>query len=753
MKKSIRLSLLLFLISGLQLLAQPLSDKEIISEIKEFPYRAAGCYCSYLGGNDNTPAPAGYKPFYVSHVGRHGSRYQTGMNKISPGLDFLDTLHTANLLSAAGDSLRTEVQHIASIHLGREGNLTNKGTQEHMQIASRLVKRCPEIFSQKDRRTANFTSTFYQRTTQSMAGFSSAVIAAAPSLQVNIKSGFEDVRFHRDGDAEVSREEVQSSVDYVEKKQDISPRDFEQFKKRIFKNPQDAENFLGEKKMHDFIVGVLRATSFASCLDIQVDPLRFFTPEELFEFYKFQDARFNVIYGTCELTRKARAKGGKSWARRIVDEADAALEGNGCCADFRFAHDGNLGPLMNLLGIGPYKYTSTVDAPYRNWQSYRYICMASNLQLIFYRNASEDVLVKALYNEREIDFPGLTAINNVYYKWSDVRRYIISKSDDVKEVPRYYNNYLKEKSDQIARLQQDEADGFYFITDTHYPTNFGKSPALIESLEKSAGRRRVVFGGDILTYVNDMDDAVAMQISAIEQIRGAAPFYWVRGNHDMVNYTGKKIWITKERKALYQWESSELILRYTSKDVVTNPNAPYSSYYYYDNKPAKIRYVVIESTDDVSDNNIVYGINDEQLRWIAQEAVLSAPKGYHIMFFSHVPPVQGSPRSIAMVADLINALSSHKTFKVGDKTIDFAGRQDLSALGIVCGHKHNDYEMPLENGLYQINVAADCNYYRLLSGGSLQEQSFEYFSISKDYKTIRTVKIGAGKDREYKLGN
>ena len=41
--------------------------------------RSGGVYCPYPDGQPlPAKAPKGYKPFYLSHIGRHGSRYAIG---------------------------------------------------------------------------------------------------------------------------------------------------------------------------------------------------------------------------------------------------------------------------------------------------------------------------------------------------------------------------------------------------------------------------------------------------------------------------------------------------------------------------------------------------------------------------------------------------------------------------------------------------------------------------------------------------
>lgn len=50
-------------------------------EIKENPNLAANNYRDYpVPTKKLTPSPSGYEPFYISHYGRHGSRWLIGKN-------------------------------------------------------------------------------------------------------------------------------------------------------------------------------------------------------------------------------------------------------------------------------------------------------------------------------------------------------------------------------------------------------------------------------------------------------------------------------------------------------------------------------------------------------------------------------------------------------------------------------------------------------------------------------------------------
>lgn len=721
--------------------AQFRTDEEIMSDIMEHPYRSAACHSPYYAPNvAYTPVPRGYKAIYISHLGRHGSRYQTNGAEVYDGiLSLLDSLHSAKALTPQGDSLRMEIRHIRQAHNGMDGMLTRKGAAEQTGIAERLAERVPSVFRQKDRRIVSCSSTTTQRTIQSMSGFVAGLASECgdDGLDFRIGAGIDLVDYRRPEDKPAARVPSDSLVRAVQNSLS-SKYVFDALQSRLFH---------GYEASADELEILFNASSSAGCLDIDADPLRFFTTDEQFAFYKMRDVEFSAKYGTLAPLRSETAKNGRAYLRLIVSDADKALDGNGHCADLRFAHDGNVGPTMNLLGIGGYQQSAREEAPYRDWQSYAQICMASNLQLEFYRNSRSDILVKALFNERELTFPGLEAVNGVYYKWRDVRRYMIGKCEDLREVPDYYTAYIETKAEEIRRLQKDETDGFYFITDMHFPDNYGNSAALIERLENMTDRRVIIFGGDVLTYVDDIEKDMAMQISALQQMRGVSPVLWARGNHDFVNYTGKKEWIKGERKAFPAWESEKLLGYFRPVSAVSNPSDPYTSYFYYDSPGKKLRYVVFDTTDSVQDDNMQSGISGTQLNWIFEKAVLGAPKGYGIVFVGHKPFLGESDAEPAR--DALSAFSTHSKYEYGGCSFDFATRPDVNMVCVICGHKHNDYSYEFPGGQPQINVEADCNYESLgRTKGTVEEQSFDYVSISKDGK-VRTVRIGKGEDRQF----
>ena len=84
-------------------------------QIAAMPERAGGIYHSYeyLPG-PAVPAPKGYVPFYISHYGRHGSRWHTSEKIYAEPLGILRKADSAGVLTPKGRDLLAKVEVIAA---------------------------------------------------------------------------------------------------------------------------------------------------------------------------------------------------------------------------------------------------------------------------------------------------------------------------------------------------------------------------------------------------------------------------------------------------------------------------------------------------------------------------------------------------------------------------------------------------------------------------------------------------------------
>lgn len=102
-------------------------------------------------------------------------------------------------------------------------------------------------------------------------------------------------------------------------------------------------------------------------------------------------------------------------------KAEEAVHGGEYAADLRFGHDFPLMDLCCHLGIEGYDVSYNCGNLDASWQGFMMMPMASNVQMILYRNAEDDILVKFLFQEREVKIAGLSPVFGPYYRWTDVK--------------------------------------------------------------------------------------------------------------------------------------------------------------------------------------------------------------------------------------------------------------------------------------------------------------------------------------------
>ena len=106
-----------------------------------------------------------------------------------------------------------------------------------------------------------------------------------------------------------------------------------------------------------------------------------------------------------------------------------AIAGNNVAATLRYGHDSTLLPFAAALGLEDFSRIHSVDnLSIDYWDNASMIGMCSNVQIVFYKNKNNDILVKFLYNEKETTVPALEPeYGGVYYSWDKLREYYLSR--------------------------------------------------------------------------------------------------------------------------------------------------------------------------------------------------------------------------------------------------------------------------------------------------------------------------------------
>ena len=138
------------------------------------PELTASIYHSYeyLPG-PAAPVPDGYEPFYISHYGRHGSRYHSKEEAYAEPLAALRKADKAGALTPKGREVLAKVETLAADACKRYGDLSPRGVQEHRGIAERMFAAYPGVFSTDGGRVCRIESRSTQvpRCILSMAAF------------------------------------------------------------------------------------------------------------------------------------------------------------------------------------------------------------------------------------------------------------------------------------------------------------------------------------------------------------------------------------------------------------------------------------------------------------------------------------------------------------------------------------------------------------------------------------------------------
>ena len=420
---------LFIILTTLVLAAAPLRGQDVKALLRENPERYADVFHSYEApaAIADTPAPKGYEPFYVSHYGRHGSRYHTSLKPVTRVSELFDSLDSLGLLTEEGARIHADLKMLERYHDGQEGYLTLRGGREHQGIAQRLYDRVPGVFTQADRDRIVAESSYVQRCIQSLANFTMVLKGNAPQLRFDVYAGERFMRHISPGTSVPRNDSHYAVFDSV-----LYARfDPTRVMNAWFKDPWDAAQHLGKYDVRNFIYYVYYAGAICQCLIDDYDPVpdlfQYFTEDELYSlWYCCNMSHFDSMANTLENGCRFNETGRKILAD-FIEKADAAVAGNNVAANLRFGHDSGLLPLLSYLRLEGYEeIISMTEAAEHGWYCFEQMPMGSNLQLIFYRDKKGDVLVKILRNEHETTIPALKPYKGPYYRWKDLRNYFVN---------------------------------------------------------------------------------------------------------------------------------------------------------------------------------------------------------------------------------------------------------------------------------------------------------------------------------------
>ena len=384
------------------------------------PEQMGGVYYAYpVTKTVLATAPEGFEPFYISHYGRHGSRWVTSDKRyVWVNQHFEDQKN----LTPLGKNVRKRLEKVWKNAQGNGGKLTPLGGRQHRGIAHRMYQNIPQLFTAEARLTAH--SSVVGRCQSSMENFVSELKSLNPSIQIDPVTREEDMAWIAYTSPEQKALEQRTNVPLK-----ISP---ERFVKALFIDPS---------KVEDPTKLLLELHTIASDMqDVELDVSLYdlFTKEEMEAVYAKNNEGMTTIHGDVIQNEGIPARSAISLWQRIEADADAAIARGGVGADLRFGHDSNLFRLMNLMGID-LRGVRSEESGVRYHLMDEILPMAANLQMIFYKNAQGDVVVQLLHNEHPVDISNLTPLSSLltpryFISWKELKQQVSTRIHELEHL-------------------------------------------------------------------------------------------------------------------------------------------------------------------------------------------------------------------------------------------------------------------------------------------------------------------------------
>ena len=395
------------------------SKKEIFTDI----YRTGSNYFAYPGPKNQklTKAPEGYTPFYISHYGRHGSRYMSNNEFYVTAINKLDSAAQFGILSAKGQEVLEKLRFGYADAWHRDGDLTKLGARQHREIANRMYERFPELLSQPIKIDAKSSTS--RRVMLSMFNFCQELQRQNPALEISMDASKHDLRWVVE-DLTIQPAVTPASEAYEQQRSAIfeGAHNPTRLMASLFTDVQKAEGFINGRDLMEALYNV--AEDLQNVPELNIELIDVFTKEELFNMWQGYNAGWllntGLVPGSMPYYEQQREV-----LDSIVNIANRIIAKGEPTASLRFSHDSSVLPLAYLLGLKEAK-GGTADIPnlYKYISIDKIIPMAANIQMVFYcKEGSDDVLVKFLLNENETTLPDVKTDCSPYYHWRDLKAY------------------------------------------------------------------------------------------------------------------------------------------------------------------------------------------------------------------------------------------------------------------------------------------------------------------------------------------
>lgn len=394
------------------------------ARVNETVYSALQCEGSltpYPAKIASVDYPDTLKPVYISHVGRHGSRYPASSTHTMKLKEALENARDVGTITKLGSELLDLTNLIIAKTANRWGALDSLGQAEQRAIATRMVNLFKPVF--KDEATVCAISSYSPRSMMSMYTFLHQIDRMNNRLEFTTSTGRKNSLFMRPFDVdptylEFRKNEVWKPA-YEEVFNEICPltaitrvlgKDYP------FGNTDNARDLA---IIEYYVLAGLQA------MELPSEMKKYFTSDEMNALWSCFNLRQYLQYSASTVST-APADISSALVLDIVEKADAAVEGkNAAVADLRFGHAETVMPLVSLLRLpGCYYLTNYFDTVASHWCDFNIVPMAANVQFILFKNEKNgEWYLRVDLNEKPVSL--IPGDKRIYLPWGEARRYMI----------------------------------------------------------------------------------------------------------------------------------------------------------------------------------------------------------------------------------------------------------------------------------------------------------------------------------------
>lgn len=417
---------------------------------KDFRKMGSNYYAYPTPTTKYTKAPAGYKPFYLSHYGRHGSRFHQPADHYHALYNTLAKADSLGKLSDLGKSLLERAKYLDEYAAPRAGDLTQLGVAQHQGIAKRMVKNFPEVFK-NDAYIEAYASTSV-RCVVSMAAFLEELHAQKPKVEIHQESGKYLMSFISPLDFGKIINESNTPAWQKENEKLYSHVNPTRMMRAIFNDSNYIKKNVDGGDLLSKIYEIGNSLQGSPEIEFSFDDL--WTADDLYERWRAQNAWWYSVLGNNPFAKKQGLENARPLLKNVLDEADKVIAADTTKADktaakpakkttatLRFGHDTVIIPFAVLLQLENGTMNTGIETAdmenlHKVWRDYEITPMAANVQFIFYKSAKKGspILVKVMLNEIEQKLPVTCETKDErretrdcpaapYYRWDDVREF------------------------------------------------------------------------------------------------------------------------------------------------------------------------------------------------------------------------------------------------------------------------------------------------------------------------------------------